>query len=185
MRVGTIVQAPRRVTVLVFAAALLMPSLAVACGERAVEVRRIRAGSDAGRLDFRVSLPAGTFGRGELIPLTMRLQNASPRPVIVNKRFEVNDRKAAHAFREVFLRISGPDGRSVRFRLDIMIGFPGAEEFVELPPGGSVESTSDLTSRFALDQPGAYKLTAVYEQDGRGPAVRARMRSNSLAFTLT
>ena len=117
-------------------------------------------GQRSGRLQFSVSLPKAVYQAGELIQLRMVLRNVGSGTLIVNSRLALNASDAALPFRDVFLRVKRPSGSEARFRLEIRIGAPQPMDFVELTPRTSVEHTTDIASRFLLNQPGKYQLTA-------------------------
>jgi len=136
--------------------------------EEAVEVSVAASAKD---LELSISLKK-KYPAGAPIPLRMRLRNIGSEPLVVNRRFLVNDPKEPPEFREVTLRIRMPNGQMAEFAWDIRAGFPDAKDFRKLKPGRSVKSKADLAELFGLDAKGKYRVKAIYRNVHRGPTVQ-------------
>lgn len=139
-------------------------------------------------LKLALTLNEKRFTLGQPISGKLALQNAGDDPLLVNSRLTINKSFAPAPFREVYFILNDPSGKPVDFMLKVNIGGPRPENFRELAPGESAEKSFDLGMYYALEQPGAYSLQAVYENhvqpdDGR-EAWTGKVKSDPVPFAL-
>lgn len=166
--------APTRVGLVALLGASL---LAGACGG----VSRLGSGEDAvvsatalgkdGDLEFSISLAKKKFGTGDPISVRMTLRNVGDKPIMVNKRFLVNDRPAPPEDRDVYFTIKMPGGTTAEFAWDLKVGFPEANDFRKLKPGKAVSGKADINDLYFLSETGKYVVKATYQNAHSGPTV--------------
>lgn len=117
-------------------------------------------------LKFSILLDKSEYKSQEPINATFRLENKSKEPVWVNKRFYLNSENVDRERRgEVMLKVTSPSGREIPCKFSYETGFPKSDYFEMLEPGKEVvsEYPRNLRGYFDFNEPGTYKITAIYE----------------------
>ncbi len=102
----------------------------------------------------------------EPIEVRFKLQNRGKKTLTVNTRFKLGSPQAAPDQREVFLEARSPSGAVLPAKFpDGETGLPKSEYFQLLEPGAEAisERKWDVRDYFDFKEPGAYTLTATYE----------------------
>ena len=83
----------------------------------------------------------------------------------VNRRFYINSENSPPEEREIFLRVTGPDGKQLPFRTEYDTGLPKSDSFVLLEAQAEVtaERKKNLKAYFNLKTPGEYTVVAIYQ----------------------
>lgn len=111
------------------------------------------------RLDIEIEPNPATLGRAASARVV--LTNTSAAPVVVNRRMAIG--QATDNAREIYIEMFTADGEPVSFKpLFYDRDLAGKDDFAELAPGKSAESTFDFLRWHALDGPGTFDVVAVY-----------------------
>ena len=118
----------------------------------------------AAPLELTISFDQQEYKTNDQIQINFTLKNKSAKPVYVNKRFHVNAAAAKPGEGEIFLRVTGPDGKDFPERSIYDTGFPKTDYFVLLEPKQEIatERNRNLKSFFEIRAPGEYTIQAVY-----------------------
>ena len=115
------------------------------------------------------------------------ISNLGKKDIVINNRFLVNRPTGPH---EVSLQVIGPDLKQVPFESKINAGVT-SNKYIVLHPGNTETDTYLLTEDFSLYKPGAYSVTAYYEntQSQAGPAFKqpawmGTLISNKVVFKI-
>jgi hypothetical protein len=101
---------------------------------------------------------------GEHPEFILALGNTSRQRLFVNKRLSLNDESEPGPFRDIWLRVLGPDGIAVKYSTATNVGFASVDDYTLLLPGDKIEKVMAV-DEFELEQPGAYLFKAWY-RDG-------------------
>lgn len=119
----------------------------------------------AANLKFSILLDKAEYKEQEPINATFKLENKGKGPVYVNKRFYLGSEDMPKEKRDLFLIITYPSGTKLPCKFSYETGFPKSDYFELLKPGAGVvsEYPRNLRGYFDFNEPGAYKVVAVYE----------------------
>jgi hypothetical protein len=107
---------------------------------------------------------------GENPEFILTVSNTSPRPLFVNKRLSLNGENEPNQFRDIWMRVLGPDGFPVKYSTAANVGFVGREDYTVLLPGSAIEKHMTV-DEFKLEQPGVYIFKAWYLDGNTSPPV--------------
>ena len=117
-------------------------------------------------LVFSLVLEKEAYRLSDEIRIGFKLENRSKKPLYVNKRFKLGSFKADPDQREVVLEVKSVEAGPVEMKpVDYPTGLPKSEYFERLQPGQEAVSERDwdLKSLAKIERPGAYELTATYQ----------------------
>ncbi len=134
-----------------------------------------------------------TYYVGEDIVTTITLKNTGKNPVLVNSRMSVNLPVLSSPIREITFRITMPNGEGYWSDAFIDPRQLRREDFIELKPKESYETTIHLSSYFTLTELGVYKVIANYQNfidpsfvdlDDTRVAWKGELNSNEVFLTI-
>lgn len=150
---------------------------------------------------IEIKLVEASVAMGHEIGVRWTLRNDGNEPVIVNKRFLVNDKAAPPEFRELYFTIRTPGGGTAPFAWELKVGFPDSKDFRRLKPGAAIRGSADLNDLYLVEEEGIYYVRATYQNVHAGPtvfddatgslsvkdrgAVRIKTTSEKLRFRIT
>ena len=103
------------------------------------------------------------YAAGDPIQATLTLLNSGPAAERVNARLALNVPFALPRYREVSLAVTGPAGEALPFMAKVNVGAAQDKHFKLLAPGESAQHTYSLRDYYQIKAPGAYTVTATYE----------------------
>jgi hypothetical protein len=138
-------------------------------------------------LVLRLAIAASSVGAP--VEVTLRVENVSSDPLLVNSRLALHAAHAPAPFREISFEIEGPDGKARPFTSRVNRRHANESDLKELAPGASLEERYEISRYYDLGATGTYRLRAVYstspisDVSGR-PVWSGTARSEPAAFTL-
>ena len=119
----------------------------------------------AAPLLFLASCDKASYGKSDPILMRFKIRNTGASPIWVNARFYVSSERVPHEHREVFLRVTSPNGKPLPCKYEYPSGVPKSDSFQRLQPGqeAASDTTRDLRAFFNLTEPGRYTVIAVYD----------------------
>jgi hypothetical protein len=118
----------------------------------------------SGTLKFSISLDKSEYKPDEPINVSFKLENKGKTAVYVNKRFYLGSETMPKEQRDVFLIVTSPSGAKLPCKFSYATGFPKSDYFELLEPGKEVvEYPRNLRGYFDFNEPGVYKVVAVYQ----------------------
>jgi hypothetical protein len=121
---------------------------------------------------FHLEVASSEIPRGGEPEIEFILKNTSSQSLWVNSRMVLNDEAQPPEFRDVWLRVQGPDGLGVPYDCASNVGFAKREDYALLKPGDVVRR--DLRLRcFTFATSGIYVLKAWYRDGGNAPPAPA------------
>ena len=149
------------------------------------------SGFAAGEIKFTATLDKMEYKTDEPIIITLTLKNESKGAIYVNKRFEIGPEVVAKQKRDICLLVTSPSGEKLASPNNYEAGLPKSDDFVLLEPGKEVKSESprNLRGFFEFNEPGIYKVVAVY-QNFFGPEIglevfRDQLTSQPISFKVS
>jgi hypothetical protein len=133
--------------------------------EKPLEIKVQRG--DVARLELSIANPHIKTDTA-YIPITLSLTNTTDHDLWVNKRMMLNDELSPPPFREIWLRILGPDGKPLVFASPAKVDFPAADDYTTLRPGEKAKTETELYG-FDLTKPGVYTMVARYRDGNEHP----------------
>ena len=104
-------------------------------------------------LECRVE-PRPPLTAGGPVQIRFVLTNPSQKPL-----WFLNWNTPFEGWRGSIFTVTDPQGTEVPYSGPMMKrGDPGREEYVQIPPGGTVDATADLANVYGLNEPGRYLL---------------------------
>jgi len=116
-------------------------------------------------LKLSVVLDKEEYGPDEAIKAVFKLRNDGKGPVYVNKRFYLGSESMPKEQRDLYLIVTVPSGAKLSCKFTYEAGYPKTDYFELLEPGKEVvsEYPRDLRGFFDFNDPGVYKISAVYQ----------------------
>jgi hypothetical protein len=96
---------------------------------------------------------------GSPVEVTVLVTNSGNTPVLVNRRLLVNHEVSEG---ELFFRIESSTNKNFTFQALVTPRDLDDNDFQVLKSGESISKTVDLSNRYAVKEPGQYKITAIY-----------------------
>jgi hypothetical protein len=140
--------------------------------------------SPDGVLGFGLSLDKAVYRQGESVVATISVTNLSAEAIWLNSRMILFNPPPAG---ELDFNITLPSGKEAYPTARISSSPPVDEAYIELAPGEAFDVSYTLTQWYEpLDQPGEYKVTAIYynkTDPSHAVAWKGEMQSNEVSFT--
>ena len=144
----------------------------------------------SGNLKFSVSLDKNEYKPKDPINVTFKLENKGKEPIYVNKRFYLSSENMPKEKRDVFLIVTSASGAKLPCKFSYETGIPKSDYFELLGTEKEVvsEYKRDLRGYFDFNEPGVYKIIAVY-QNVFGEEIgldtcRDKITSSAISFKL-
>ena len=144
----------------------------------------------AGVFKFTATLDKMEYKINEPILITFTLKNESKSAVYANKRFAIGLESSPKQKADVGLLVTSPFGEELTSPYNYEAGLPKSDDFVLLEPGKEVKSENprNLGGFFEFNEPGTYKIVAVY-QNFFGPEIglevfREELTSQPVSLTI-
>jgi hypothetical protein len=142
-------------------------------------------------MEFTVSCDKpGAYKTQDPIKIGFKLKNKSNSPIYVNKRFYLGQEEDTVKDRDLYLSVISPSGQKLSYKFPYKTGLPKSDYFVLLKPGEEVSSEypRNINGTFEFNEPGEYKITAVY-QNAYGieigvDAFKDKIESNSITISV-
>lgn len=114
---------------------------------------------------FTATLDKNEYAAEEPINLTFVLKNKGKSPGYANKRFYFGSEEAPKNQKEVYAIIASPSGQKLPYKFPYETGYPKSDYFVLLEAGQEIKSEypRNLRGNFEFTEPGAYTVTAFYQ----------------------
>ncbi len=139
--------------------------LILLCAALAVFCRHDVLMAAAKGVDFIISTDKEEYKKNDSITIDFKLKNNTPKPVYINKRFNVNSEESPPKQREVSMAVISPSGEKLPFTRSYETGLPKSDYFVLLSPGeeAGLDRPRNLRAYFEIKETGVYKITATYQ----------------------
>lgn len=123
------------------------------------------AAAASGSVALTIATDKSDYGPTEPITVSLTLKNTGAAPVYVNKRFYMSAEEMPKNQRDVYFVVTSPSGEKLPCKFAYPTGYPKTDYFESLGPGkeASAEYKRNLRGFFDFKEPGAYTITAYYE----------------------
>ncbi len=147
----------------------------------------------AADIEFTISLEKpeiSEYKTQDPVKLIFKLKNSGKDPLYVNKRFFLGPEESPVNEREVYLTVVSPSGQKLSYKFPYKTGLPKSDYFALLKPGeeASSEYPRNINGSFEFNEPGEYKITAVYQNTYGGEigidAFKDKITSNTIAVKI-